>query len=116
MKDILENIDISHLDEYCKMAREGSLPADFSGWHLPNRAGTPIAYIAAMSGGLPKGFDQWDIWTYDGDTVAHEAARHGNLPPDFNQWDLEGIDGQTVKEVYDRYKKKRELNANQRRP
>lgn len=102
----------------------GTLPADFSQWHLANADGKTVAHIAIdpVIGGaralnsqlspeslkksfLPRGFTQWHLADHTGWTVAHAAALRGLLPADFDQWDLKDKAGNTVADVLERAKK-----------
>jgi hypothetical protein len=84
---------------YERLARQGTLPANFDQWGLDDGDGWTIAHAAAQWGRLPKYFNQWDLADSDGRTVAHIAAANGSLPVDFNQWDLADSDGWAVAHV-----------------
>jgi hypothetical protein len=85
-----------NVEDYMRMAREGTLPDGFDQWELADEDGTTVAHVVARYGRLPVGFDGWELADNNGTTVAHVAAMVGNLPGGFDRWDLADKNGRTV--------------------
>jgi hypothetical protein len=47
--------------ELFKMARKGTLPADFKDWDRADKRGLTVAHEAAIWGHLPANFDRWEL-------------------------------------------------------